>query len=329
MRVCHYFEFENHITGGIATSVKHQRKMLDLEDIDYTTSPDLDVDLVHLNVMGPRSVLLAKRARRRGIPVVVHTHMTAEEWEGGSFRLTDWVSGPFRHYLSYAYGLADHLICPSDYNRGLIEAYSDAPKTVMSNGVDVEKLEGFERFRGEYLERYSLSPPTVFCVGHVLKRKGLEAFVDTAETMPDTDFAWFGYVLRNLKTRETTSLIDDAPENCHFTGYVEDIRGAYGAGDIFFFPTHEENQGIALLEAMVCKKAIVIRDIPIYDWLEHETHCLKADSVDGFTEQIKRLKSDAELRERLGENASELAEEHHLEQVAPKLRSIYKQMRDA
>ncbi|QSX00388.1 glycosyltransferase family 4 protein [Haloterrigena alkaliphila] len=325
MKISHYFELEDHVTGGIRESVAHQRKMLDRLDLRYTTKPTLSADVLHCNLMGPRSVWYARRARSRGVPVVAHTHVTAEDF-GDSFRFTNTLAKPLKPYLEWAYGLADALICPSEYNRKLIETYADAPTTVVSNGVDREKLEGFESLEAEYRERYDLEAPTVFLVGHVIKRKGLETFVELARRLPDLDFAWFGPIDRRLKGRETTRLIDDSPDNCTFTGYVDDIRGAYAAGDIFCFPTHEENEGIALLEAMTAGKPVLVRDIETFSWLEDGEDCLKvAGGVDAFVDALDRLE-DPERRRRLGSNAAERSEAFSLDSVANQYRTLYSEV---
>ena len=343
MKVSHYFEFGEHVTGGIAASVDHQRKMLDRVGIEYTTEPTLDADVLHLNVMGPRSVWHARRARKAGVPVVAHTHVTAEDF-GDSFRFTNALARPLKPYLRRAYGLADLLVCPSEYNQDLIRGYADVPTTVVSNGVDREKLAGFESLEAEYRERYDLSPPTVFLVGHVIKRKGLETFVETAHRMPDVDFVWFGHMDRSLKGRETKRLVDEAPKNCTFTGFVDDIRGAYAAGDVFCFPTHEENEGIALLEAMAAGKPVVVRDIETFSWLEDGEDCLKVggeddesngdesgdagvadapgDDVDGFVAAIDELR-DADRRAELGANAAARSEAFSLDAIAERYRSLY------
>jgi glycosyltransferase involved in cell wall biosynthesis len=318
MLVSHYFEFEEHVTGGISESVAHQRKMLRKQGIPYTTQPRLDADVLHCNVMGPRSVYYARKA---DIPVVAHTHVTAEDF-GESFRFTNALAKPLRPYLEYAYGHADHLVCPSEYNEGVIDDYTDRPARVITNGVDTEKLDGFKRLREEYLDRYDLTPPVVFLVGHVIKRKGLEAFVETARNLPDIDFAWFGPIDRELKGRSTKRRIDNSPSNCTFTGFIDDIRGAYAAGDIFFFPTYEENEGIALLEAMAAGKPPVVRDIETFSWLTDGKDALKADSDGGFVDAIRRLEDD-DLRERLGDTAREQSEPYHLATVAPAYESLY------
>jgi len=75
----------------------------------------------------------------------------------------------------------------------------------------------------------------------------------------------------------------ESPRNCTFTGYIDDIRGAFAAGDIFCFPTHEENEGIALLEAMAAGKPVLVRDIETFSWLADGEDSLKVSGrVDAF-----------------------------------------------
>ncbi|MFB6113936.1 MAG: glycosyltransferase family 4 protein [Halodesulfurarchaeum sp.] len=329
MRVSHYFEWEEYITGGHAESVRNQRSILEDHGVEYTTAPDLDVDLLHLNNMGPRSILYANRAKSMDVPVLIHAHQTAEDF-ADSFAFSDVLAGPLRPYLEYAYSLGDHVVCPSDYNRRVIESYTDVPKTVISNGFDPAKLDGFEALRETYLERYDLDPPVVFNVGHVIPRKGLETFVETARELPHLDFAWFGYLNptggvfdRVLRSRKTDRLLDSAPANVTFTGYVDDIRGAYAAGDIFFFPTKNENEGMALLEAMACGRPPVVRDIPTFEWLSDGEDCLKVES--DFTDAIETMLEE-ERREEIGQAAARRSAEFTLEAVGDDLISLYRRL---
>jgi glycosyltransferase involved in cell wall biosynthesis len=171
----------------------------------------------------------------------------------------------------------------------------------------------------------------VFTVAHVLKRKGLDAFVETARRMPDVDFAWFGYLNpthgplgRLLRSNEVMRAVEDSPDNCTFTGYVEDVAGAYAAGDAFFFPTHNENEGMALLEAMSCGIPPVVRSIPTYEWLDDGDVCLKADSVDGFESALRRLVDDVDERGRIGANARAESERFTLDAVGERLVTLYR-----
>lgn len=328
MLVSHYFEWEQFITGGQYQSVQNQRKMMERHSIEYTTEPVLDADVLHLNNMGPRSLYYATRAQRAGIPVVAHTHQTAADFRE-SFAFSNALARPMKPYLSYAYAQADHLICPSEHTADVIAEYCDTPRTVVSNGFDPEKIAGHESLREEYLARYDLEPPVVFMVGHVIERKGLSAFVETARRLPDLDFAWFGYLNpgggrldRVLRSRETTRHVENAPDNCTFTGYIEDVRGAFAAGDIFFFPTKNENEGMALLEAMAAGKPPVVRDIPTFEWLEDGENALKAS--EDFVDPLRRLADDAALRADIGRAAAETSEAYTLDAVSDQLVDVYR-----
>jgi len=112
-----------------------------------------------------------------------------------------------------------------------------------------------------------------------------------------------------------------------FSGWVDDIRGAYGAGDVFFFPAKVENQGIVVLEAMACGKAVVLSDIPVFREFYEDGHdCLICSSEDEFVEALDRLAENPDLRERLGENARETAAEHGLDRVGDELESLYEDL---
>jgi glycosyltransferase involved in cell wall biosynthesis len=331
VRVSHYFEWEGQITGGHAQSVQNQRTMLSRAGVEYTTSPDLSADLLHLNNMGPRSAYHARRARDRGVPVLAHAHQTAEDFRE-SFALSNRLAPALRPYLSWAYGLADHLICPSEHTARVLDDYCDTPRTVVSNGFDPAKLDGADDpdLRATYLDRYDLDPPVVFMVGHVIERKGLAAFVETARRMPETDFAWFGYlnpgggtVDRLLRSRTTTRLVRESPENCTFTGYVDDVAGAFAAGDVFYFPTKNENEGMALLEAMATGAPPVVRDIETFEWLDDGETALKAADVDGFVDALRRLLDDPARRAAVGSAAAAESERYELDAVADDLLAVY------
>jgi glycosyltransferase involved in cell wall biosynthesis len=286
--------------------------------------------------MGLRSVYWAKRARRAGVPVVAHTHNTAADFRD-SFVFSNAISYPLKPWLAYAYGQADHLVCPSTHNQKVIADYTDRPSSVISNGFDGRRFEGADDpdLRGEYLDRYDLDPPVVFMFGHVIKRKGLGTFVETARAMPDVDFAWFGYLNptggrfdRFLQPRETRRLVANSPDNCTFTGYIDDPRGAPAAGDVFFWPSRNENEGMALLEMMHCGIPPVVRSIPTYDWLADGEACLKvdadaADAVERFVGPLQRLCEDGDLREEIGATATETSEQFTLDTVGEELVGLY------
>lgn len=344
MRALNYLELESRLRrSGIGTAARHQRSALAGTDVDVLTSPwnggrparavrgriagsELfsSFDLVHCNLIGPGSVAVARHARREGIPLVLHAHVTREDF-AGSFRGSHAVGPALERYLRWFYSRADLLLCPSEHTKRVLESYPvDAPIRAVTNGVDVESLRGFEALREPYRDRFGLDGTVVFAVGNVFERKGLTTFCRVAERC-DHEFAWFGpYDAGPHASSTVRRWVRDPPDNVTFTGWIDDVRGGYAAGDVALFPTKVENQGIAVLEAMACGKPVVLRDIPVFeDAYAHGEDCLKCETLEEFVDAVDRLAANPGLRERLGENAAATAREHGLDRVADELRDAY------
>ena len=348
MRVLNYLELADRFDrSGIGTAVAHQRRALDDTDIEVVTTPWRDghpawalggrltfgdpvfgrYDLAHCNLIGPGSIAIARHARRNAIPLVLHAHVTREDFQG-SFRGSDIVAPALGTYLRRFYSQADVVLCPSEYTRRVLETYPiDAPIRPITNGVDLDALAGLDTYREPYRRRYGLDGMVVFAVGSVFERKGLTTFCELAQAT-DYDFAWFGaYDDRPLSSQSVRKWTTEPPDNVTFTGWVEEIRGAYAAGDVFLFPSKVENQGIAVLEAMACGKAVVLSDIPVFrEYYEDGHDCLICADASEFREALARLEANPELRDRLGENAKATASEHGLDRVRDELTDVYRSL---
>ncbi|WP_254537568.1 glycosyltransferase family 4 protein [Halomarina litorea] len=346
MRVCNYLELESQLVrSGMGTSAAHQRKALADTDWEVLSSPWRGgsplravqhalvgdgafeaFDLLHCNFVGPGSLAAVRHAKREDVPVVLHAHMTKEDF-GESFRLSTEVAPALGVYLRWFYSQADLVLCPSEYTRGLLEAYPvDAPIRPITNGVDAESLAGFEDLRTEYRERFDLDGLVVFSLGNVFERKGLTTFCELAREA-DYEFAWFGPYETGPQASESVRYwTEHPPENVTFTGWVDDKRGAFGAGDVYLFPTKDENQGIAVLEAMACGKPVVLSDLPVFrEFFTDGEDCLLCSTREEFRAALERLEDPAE-RERLGANARETASEHSLARVGEELTRAYREV---
>ena len=348
MQVVHYLELSGALErSGIGTAAKHQREALRRADVEVVSIPQYgrardtvveavtgratgSADLVHCNMMGPGTLAIAMQAKRTGTTLVLHAHVTAEDF-AGSFRGSTALSRPLQSYLRLFYSLADLVCCPSQYTRAVLESYPvDAPIKVVSNGVDTERLGGYESLRSSYRSRFNLSGLVVFAVGNVFERKGLSTFCRLARRLP-YEFVWFGpYESGPLASRAVRKWTQNPPENVTFTGWVDDVRGAYGAGDVFLFPSHVENQGIAVLEAMACGKPVVLRRLPVFEeYYTHGEDCLMCETFSEFQNALDRLEADAALRRRLGENAQKTAEQHSIDRLADDLTGVYECVSDS
>lgn len=350
VRALNYLELEGPLQrSGWASAADQQRKALAETDIEILTSPwrggsltlaarslatgggtIAEFDLAHCNAPGPASFAVARHARNNEIPLILHAHMTAEDF-GESFRFSSAVAPLLKRYLRWFYSQADLVLCPSEYTERILESYPvNAPIETITNGIDRASLAGHEELRDTYRERYDLSGMVVFALGSVFERKGLTTFCRLAEAT-DYDFAWFGtYDTGPHASPTVRKWTGDPPENVTFTGWVEDKRGAFGAGDVFCFPTKVENQGIVVLEAMACGKAVVLRDIPVFEeFFTHGEDCLKCSTKDEFLAALDRLAANPDLRTRLGERARKTAATHSLERVGRELAAAYRRVTTA
>ncbi|SFL11730.1 Glycosyltransferase involved in cell wall bisynthesis [Halogranum rubrum] len=343
MRVLNYLELSSRLRGGMVTATKQQRAALAKTDVEVVTSPwkgdhpiaaveyELrgrggfrEYDVAHCNLVGPGSLAVARHAKRNDIPLVLHAHVTGEDF-AESFRGSNYIAGPLKQYLKWFYSQADLVLCPSEYTKGVLDSYPvDAPVRPVSNGVDTGSLAGYETFREETRERFDLDGVVVFAVGEVFERKGLTMFCELAQET-DYDFAWFGSYEEGPQASTTVKQwTENPPANVTFTGWMDDKRAAFGAGDVYLFPAKVENQGIAVLEAMACGKAVVLRDIPVFrEFYTDGEDCLMCSTHEEFREAVDRLAADPDLRKRLGENAQETAAEHSLERVGERLVEAY------
>ena len=348
VRVLNYLELAGGLRrSGIATAVDNQRKALADTGHCLVTAPwaggspaaagvkravgDVafeSYDLAHCNLIGPGTIAVTEHARRHGVPLIVHAHVTREDF-AGSFRGSRAVGPALERYLRWLYSRADLVLCPSEYTKAVLESYPvDAPIRPITNGVDLGAFDGHEKLRESYRQRFDLEGLVVFAVGNVFERKGVSTFCRLA-TRTDFEFVWFGPHDTGPHADPTVRrLVRSPPENVAFTGWIEDVRGAYAAGDIYLFPTKVENQGLAVLEAMACGAAVVLRDIPVFEeFYTDGVDCLKCETLPEFEAALETLASDTELRERLGENAKETARQHGLDRVREGLCGAYAEAR--
>ncbi len=335
MRVLNYLELEGKLTrSGIGTATKNQRNALNLTDIDVVSDPwnsknnialnSSNIDVVHCNLFGPGSLAVSQFAKNRNIPLILHAHVTAEDFSD-SFRGSNNLAPLLKKYLRWFYSLADYVLCPSNYTKTILDTYPiKSPIKAISNGIDASSLTGFESLRHNYRDMYNLSGPAIFSVGNVFERKGLTTFCELAK-QTDHNFIWFGpYAKGPYASKVVRGWTQNPPENLTFTDWIEDKRGAYAAGDIFCFPSKVENQGLSVLEAMACGKAVILSDIPVFqEYYTHGKDCLMCHSVGEFKQSVDLLCEDSTLRDKLGKNAQKTAQKHDLNSLSHNLEDIY------
>lgn len=329
MKVLLYLEAENYLKkSGIGRAIKHQAKALSLVGQDFTTDPNDDYDLVHLNTYGLKSWLLMAKAQKAGKKVIMHGHSTEEDFRN-SFIFSNLLSPLFKKYLCQFYNKADAIITPTLYSKSLIEQYGvKTPIFAVSNGIDLEQYRADSEKEAAFRQYFDIKEgeKVVMGAGLFFLRKGIDDFVKVAQAMPDVRFIWFGETNKWVIPAQVRRLVNGKhPKNLIFPGYIKGgvYEGAMTGADAFFFPSREETEGIVVLEALVSRQHLVLRDIPVYDgWVDQNSAELATD-IPGFIQALTKILAGDSNKMDAG---YKVAQSRRLETVGQALVDVYKKV---
>ena len=98
------------------------------------------------------------------------------------------------------------------------------------------------------------------------------------------------------------------------------------ASDVFFFPSHEETEGIVVLEALASGQNVVARDIPVYGgWLDNTAATLVSTNED-FVSALRGV-LDGKIDKK--EAGHRVAESRSIESISTQLVAAYQQVLDS
>ncbi len=314
--------------SGVGRALEHQAIALRSAGVPVTDAiPPVGAGcVVHLNTVLPVSLLAAAKAHARGYKVVYYGHSTMQDFRN-SFAGSNLLAPLFKRWLIFCYRQGDVVITPSDYSRKILLDYRiGRPVYTLSNGVDTDFFKPDAARAARFRAKYSLGEGQrcVISVGHWMVRKGLPDYIELARRMPEIRFVWFGHTDGKLLSEEVRSAMKAAPENLLFAGFVgaDELCDAYCGADAFAFMSHEETEGIVVLEALACGTPTLLRDIPVYDgWLEEGRSVYKARDLDGFETKLRDILSGR--LPSLREGGLAVAETHNLRRIGRELCRIY------
>ncbi len=318
---------------GNIESARRLKEALGLEGLEVTSDRESeDFDLLHVHTpVPPSNMTIVKRAKQRGIPVVMHAHTTAEDsvgtWTGSGL-----LSGVTGLYLTRFYNLGDLVLAPSAWTRDMLSARGvKAPVSVLSNGVDLDRFRFDPERRRRFRRRYGIKEDAIvsYSIGVVCLKKGVETLPSVSRSLPDVSFVWVGKMSKLYHPMKVAMAMRQCPGNVRFLHDVDDIVDAHCGGDIFFTPSHAENQGMAVMEAMAVGRPVVARVLPSYrGLLEHDSTALLGRDPSELAAHIALLRENADLRERLSRDARLVVETHDIRLVARRLIEIYSSLLD-
>lgn len=330
MKILLFSSHQNWVEGsGVGRAIYHQKKALEKNGIEYTTSPKDEYDICHINTIFLTSFIMALRAKAKGKKVVYHAHSTKEDF-CRSFIGSNLLAPLFKFWISRCYNRGDIILTPTEYSKSLLEKYRLKREIYpVSNGIDLDYFKRDEEAGRRFREKYGIkeNEKVVISAGLYIERKGLPDFVEMAKRLPEYKFIWFGYTnLKAVPKRIRDAVRTNLP-NLSFPGYIsrDEMKEAYSGCDLFLFMSHEETEGIVLLESFAMKTPVLIRDIPIYEkWLADGEQVYKAKTPDEFEDKIRKI-LEKELPS-LTDRAYKEAETRSIENSGKRLVSLYKSL---
>ncbi len=103
----------------------------------------------------------------------------------------------------------------------------------------------------------------------------------------------------------------------------------YSAAEAVVVPSHYESFGMVALEAMACGTPVVASQVGGLAYLVQDEvtgYTVPASDVDALADRLSRLINDNDLRNRLGEQASRLAEDFNWDIIAKQILNLYQEV---
>ncbi len=232
---------------------------------------------------------------------------------------------------------ADIIITISKYTQNKIIQLYEIEKEkirIVPNGVDIQKFKPRKNLTRIKRQIGINNRQCVLFVGRLIPRKGLSFLVQAAKHI--------------IKEKEQTAfvIVGDGPQKNQLISYLEknrirknfiflgDIKDEilpliYNCAEIFVFPSVQEGQGIALLEAQAASKPVItfntggVRETI----LNQETGLLVEPNNKELANAIMKLLKNNEMRNKMGKKGREFVSKNFSwEKSAKKLLETYKEV---
>ncbi len=292
-------------------------------------------DVVHIHMLFTFPQFAAYRAtRRHGVPYIVSPcgaldpHLrkrsrivkaaTEVAWQRG---MLDGAAG-----LHFKTAAEAALVAPMGYR---------APALVAPNGIDWAAFQALPALGG-FREKHALGDaPVVLHLGRLSHKKGLDVLVDAfarvAGDRPEARLVLAGPDDEGLTTRLQAQADGlGVGRRLVFTGMLrgDEKLAALASATVWALPSHTENFGVAVVEAMAAGLPIVTTPhVNIAAAIEAEgAGVVLPLSAEAFAAEIGALLGDPSRRASMGGRAREFARRYDWSEVAPQLAQMYERV---
>lgn len=262
-------------------------------DIIWTNEP----------VMGVVTRLAARKTRKHGTKVIYMVH--GFHFYKGAPMLNWMIFYPVERFASR---FCDEIVTINheDYERAK-KMHAASVKYIHGIGVNTDRLQKKEN-QNNIRQELKLGEDDflMLSIGELSKRKNQQAIIRALGKIKDKKIHYLicgkGDLLEKLRMLTKENGIQN---NVHFLGYRNDVVDICSQVDMFILSSLHEGLSVASLEAMYCGLPVVISDIRgVRDYLADGKNgfICGVQDVNAYMEAIKKMKSDAGMRKRMGEN---------------------------
>jgi len=297
-----------------------------------------EADMLHLHAPwfdGNRQ--LANLARRRGVPYLVTVHGMLDDWAMAQRGLKKkiflkLVAGRMLDKAAFV-----HCTAEAEWQQAS-KWFGNCNKVVLPYLVD---LKPFESLPGKE-SGLALLPPKkrdeakILFLSRLHEKKGVDILIRAAGILRDKKIAFTLMIAGNGEAEYERSLHDlvaslKLNDRVVFLGLITGITkiSLYQAADIFVLPTHQENFGLVLTEAMACGTPVVTtKGTDIWQEVQTAGGTIAQTTPESIAGTIEELLSDREnLSERGARGQAWAFETLAVEPLARRYEQLYWSMK--
>ncbi|KPL51888.1 hypothetical protein ABB55_06315 [Prosthecomicrobium hirschii] len=251
--------------------------------------------------MGARLIL-----PRSGVPYAVFTHGMLDPWFKRTYPLKGALKQLFwlfnegvllRHAARVLFTTEEERIRARGaflpYRvRDAVVGYGTSDPLATSDATDLDSASAAFRARVPGVTR-----PYLLYLSRIHPKKGCDLLLDAFAAIcaeQDLDLVMAGPAAEGYQTalrRQTQAL--GIADRVHWPGMVQGAAkwGAYHGAVAFVLPSHQENFGVVVAEAMACRRPVLISD-KVNIWREVDAcggGLIEPDTVDGVTRLLRRF----------------------------------------